>query len=317
MLGLNKKQLSLADSLVRQSNRPSKTSDFLNKISDSIDWFPIEALLIGLYPSERGRKSYPPLVLFKILLLQNFFALSDPKVEEEINDRLSFRNFLGLSLSDSVPDETVLVRFRQRIQDHSKDIFNLVNAQLIEKGLIVRSGSIIDATIIEAPSSPKHSGEKAQDTDAEWTTKNNKSYYGYKSHVCGDDANNLIDDFEFTPANVHDSNVFEEILPPTTLSASADKAYPTKQRDEYLEKMGIENRILKKAKRNKPLSHEDKALNKANSAYRSSIERIFAHLKTILKYRKTRYIGLAKNRAHFAVLAMAYNLKRTVSILSA
>ena len=161
---------------------------FLKKIDGQIDWRPFEQVLEPLYHPTLGRPSHPPLMMFKALLLQQWYGLSDPGLEEAICDRLSFQRFLGLSLADPVPDETRICRFRTMLAQAGlgEPLFALLEEQLDAKGMIVRRGSLIDATLIKAQPHPPRRGEPSPDPEADWTRRGKDGHFGYKVHLTVD-----------------------------------------------------------------------------------------------------------------------------------
>ncbi|MEM4360287.1 MAG: IS5 family transposase, partial [Candidatus Bilamarchaeaceae archaeon] len=184
-------QMGLLDSLM--PNPPANA--FLDKLDKVIDWKPIEEALWKMYPAKTGRPPYPVLVLFKMCILQHCYNLSDPQCEEQVRDRLSWRKFIGLGLQDAVPDETTLVRFRQRLQEHGlhEKLLGLINEQLEKKGLILKTCTLVDATLLQAARRPvcEKDGSVSGgggDPDASYTVKNGKPHYGYKAHVAVDEA---------------------------------------------------------------------------------------------------------------------------------
>lgn len=184
---------------------------FLLKIDGQIDWRPFERLMVPLYHPTQGRPSHPPLVMFKALLLQQWYALSDPGLEEAILDRLSFRRFLGLSLSDPVPDETRICRFRNLLaeQDLGERLFARLAEQLQAKGLIVRRGTLVDATLIKAQPRPPRRGRSSPDPEAEWTSRGKgDGHFGYKAHIAVDQGSGLIRRLALTGAKFSDSYKF-------------------------------------------------------------------------------------------------------------
>lgn len=316
MLGKNKHQVSFADLVIDTHLSDKVKNTFLSKIDQIIDFKPIERTLEGLYTSDTGRPSHPPLVLFKIVLLQQYYNLSDSELELAVADRISFRRFVGLSFEDSVPDDTVMVRFRKRMDaaNCKDELLNQVNNQLYKNNLQVNKATIIDATLVESAAKKTKASEESKDKDATWTKKRGEIHFGYKAHVSVDTEHNLIEKVVLTTASVHDSNVFEKLLPDDTHAVYADKAYANRSRSVNLEKRGITNGILDKAYRNHPLSDDQIQANKSKSKVRTNIERVFAHWKRWFGYTKVRYIGLSKNTLQLVLLSIAYNLKRSVAI---
>lgn len=317
MLGILKHQDSFAD-LAINSHLPDKIkSSFLYKINNLIDFLPIENTLEKLYTSDQGRQSIPPIVLFKMLLIQQFYNLSDPELEIAVADRISFRQFTGLSFENSVPDETSMVRFRQRLLDGNcyNELFENINGQLKKYNLIVRKATIIDATLVESATKRTKNPDEMTDKDASWTSKRGQAHYGYKAHVSVDAKNSLIEKVVLTTASVHDSNVFEELLPDDTQAVYADKAYANRERSHKLENKGIQDGILDKAYRNHQLSDEQIKANISKSKIRTNIERVFAHWKRWFGYTKVRYKGLSKNSLQLVLLSISYNIKRSIALV--
>ena len=166
-------------------------NDFLEKLDGALDWKPIEATLHRMYPATTGHPPHPPLVLFKMSLLQHCYGLSDPQCEELVADRLSWRRFVGLGLADPVPDETTLVRFRQRLMQYGQQekLLALVNRQLEAKGLILKTCTLVDATLLQAARhAPAKTDRGGGDPDAGFTVKQNRPVYGYKAHIAADET---------------------------------------------------------------------------------------------------------------------------------
>lgn len=310
MLGKKDGQLSFGQ--VEASHRVS-SGHFLKRIEEKIDWKPMEALLEGLYPSRRGRPSYPPLIMFKALLLQQWYGLSDPGLEEAIADRISFQQFLGLSFRDPVPDETTICKFRGLLgrKGLSEKLFALVGEQLDAKGLIVRRGSLIDASLLQAQRRP------GGDPDAKTTIRNGKPHHGYKAHATVDQKSGIVRRLELTSAEVHDSTMFVTLLTGDERSVFADKAYSKDGRKAVLREYGIFCGILDKARINQPLSPRQKRRNKRFSRIRSAVERVFGAFKSHYGLHRVRYVGLMRNRAHLFLVGICYNLKKLVSLEAA
>ena len=313
------RQLSLADGLV--VTRKTKDNR-LDEIAAFIDWKPIEDLLSEIYAQPRGGYAYPVLSYVRLLLLQQWYDLSDEALEAAAEDRLSFRRFCGIPLGEPVPDHSSIWRFREQLTKRglAKRIFDEINVQLDARGLFVRKGTIIDATIVDAAPKPPGGdvGEVSQrDPQAGWTKKNGKSRFGYKGHVALDEGSELILETIFTSADVHDSQACDALTQGDEAAVYADKAYDDAERRERLKQAGIKPRIMHKAKRNKPLTHWQKALNKAISPIRAAVERRFGTLKRSYGWRRVRYIGLARNATHLDFLATAMNLRRALVLTAA
>lgn len=317
MLGKEKHQQSFTDYMINNSQSIQHRETFLTKIDKIIDWKPIERILETLFTSHTGRPSIPPLVTFKMLLLQQFYNFSDPELEYATYDRLSFRRFAGLGMEESVPDETTMVRFRKRLIEAKvyDELLEIVNIQLESKNIMVKKAAIIDATLVESASAKPRKGCESKDSDASWTSKRGKAHYGYKAHISVDTEHHLIENAELTTASVHDSKMFEAVLPEESIEVYADKGYASQARKRRLQKQGIHCGIMDKGARNRNLTPEEKKSNKVKSRIRANVERVFAHLKQWFGYTRVRYIGLSKNRLQLKLLAIAYNLKRSAAIL--
>lgn len=288
-----------------------KRKRFLDAIDSLIDWKIIEGKLNKLY-ANKGRPSIPPLTAFKMLVIQNFYNLSDPGCEEAVNDSFSFRRFCGLGLADQVPDETTLVRFRQRLIKHKlhEKLLQIVNDCLSQNGLMVRRVTLIDATLIEAATKSPSKGDKGLEEEASYTVKNNEVHYGYKAHVSCEAATGMIQKVEYTTAKVHDSQVFEK-LDTGEVPVSADKAYWSQARDEAL---GDRSYLMIRGRRNNPLTEEEKSYNKQVSRIRGRIEKIFGYFKRTLGYRRARYRGLSPGVFELQIKSICWNLRRAVSL---
>lgn len=317
----NLKQRSLADDLMVNHSALKELDD----VSDLIDWNRIESMLSHIHSKRHGEKAWPPLMMFKALLLQSWYNLSDPGLERQLARDLLFRRFVDLSLSESVPDHSTFWRFRNLLEkaDLLGTLLDEINAQLAGQGLLIRSGevSIIDASVIKAKQNrPKKgkNGKNTQDPEAAYNVKQGsdgkvKTTYGFKTHA-NVDEDGYIKTYDYTAGNVHDSNIFESLLTGKEKEVYADSAYKSKHHDALLKKKGVRNRVLERAYRNKPLTGSQKQTNRINSGVRSIVERVFGVLKLHYGMSKARYSGLSRNKARFGLMSLAYNIKRGVSI---
>lgn len=316
MVGKPSNQLGFAD--LQASSRVDQ-DHFLLRIDREIDWRGINARLEAIYDPKMGRPSFPPLIILKTLLLQQWYKLSDPEAEEAIRDRLSFQRFLGLRMTDPVPDETTICRFRNKLVENRlyEKVFKDINQQLEKKGLVVKHGSIVDATLVKAHYRPTPPTQEAKDPDASWTVKQNRPHYGYKAHMSVDKDSELIRRVEVTPAHVHDAEVFEEMVTGEEQGVYADKGYYGQERREYLERKGIFCGIMEKAVRGRRLDRWQEKKNKFISRVRSAVERRFGILKKHYGCVRVKYGGLERNRCQLFLLASAMNLKRMLSLCGA
>jgi IS5 family transposase len=309
-------QLGLLDSLM-----PSAvTNDFLEKLDTALDWKPIERALQAMYPATTGRPPCAPLVLFKMSLLQHCYGLSDPQCEELVGDRLSWRRFVGLGLQDAVPDETTLVNFRKRLRQHGQheNLLALVNRQLEQKGLILKTCTLVDATLLQAARrAPAGEDRTHGDSDAGYTVKRGQPHYGYKAHVAVDETHTLIRAVTLTSANAHDSREFETVVQGDEEMVIADKAYWSRERSQWCGRQGMANGILRKARRGERLRACAVRANRLFSSIRCKIEKVFGWWKRSTGYRRVRYVGREANRLELEFKSVCWNLKRLVTLSAA
>ena len=299
-----------------------RTAAFFEKCERHIPWKKLADSLQGLYDEhdKGGREPWPVILMVKCLMLQKWFGLSDPQLEEQLRDRLSFRRFVGLSLLDNTPDETTFVRFRQRLlaRGHGRTIFDAVVKHLESCGLVMNNGTLVDATMVEAPKGRKREdGTSTRDPEASFTKKHGRTYHGYKAHVATD-TRGVIKDYRFTTASVHDSQKMDELIAGEKTAVYGDSAYMDKEREARFKSRGIVYGITRRRVRGqKDLDTTDRLINQLNSMTRAIVEHPFAWMKRQMKYGLARYQGLLHNAADFALTATAYNLKRSFSLRAA
>jgi len=263
--------------------------------------------------SPAGRPSHDLLVIVKCFLLQSMYNLSDPRLEEEIADRRSFQIFLGLSSHDAIPDETSICRYRELFArlGLDKQLFRGFNRQLADLGLIVGKGTIVDATLKQAQAF----GGGGRDKDAQYTSRHGNMFYGYKGHVGMDIDSEIVHTAEFTPAQISDTDMFDEMLLGSERRVYADKGYASRKRRRRLENKGVVCGILFRAARAHPLTKTEHRQNKRFSRVRSAVERPFAFLKRILGYQRCRYYDIHRNRFQFLLGLMVYNIRRSFTLM--
>lgn len=296
----------------------TQSKQTLSFINEKIDWKklldPIQRVL-SKEKSDRsssGRPTHDLLVIVKCFLLQSIYNLSDPRLEEEIADRRSFQLFLHLASGDSIPDETTICRYRELFArlGLDKELLSSFNKQLEAHGMIIGKGTIVDATIKKAQATPN----SHRDCDAQFTVCRGKTHYGYKGHIGMDDQTNVIHTAEFTAANVHDSNKFDDLLLGTEKRVHADKGYANKERRIALRNAGIVPKIMHKGYRNRPLTKKQIAQNKIFSHTRNAVEKPFAFMKVVLNYTRCKYYDFKRNRFQFSMAALVYNIRRMITL---
>jgi IS5 family transposase len=276
-----------------------------------------EKLLRPLVPEGPGRPPYDVLMMLNALLLQQWYGLSDEGTEEALNDRMSFRRFCGLPLEAASPDYTTIFRFRDRLREaglHER-LFAEFERQLEKAGLILKRGTMVDATVVQAARTRPARGaeDEAGDKDAAFARRDGRpgSTYGYKAHVAIDQGSLLIRAATLTPANVDETSVADALIRFDEEAVYADKAYASRDRRALLKRPGVKARILHKTwGGGPPLRASQKRHNRLIGAIRAAVETVFATLKRRMGYTRVRYVGLVKNEAHLVLLALAYNIRR-------
>jgi IS5 family transposase len=298
-------------------------NDRLERMGSEVKWYRFEKLLRRLEPESAGRPPYDPLIMFKALLLQQWYALPDAMLEEALNDRVSFRRFLGLSLEADAPDHTTLCRFRNRLVAAGlmEKLFAEFDRQLEGRGLVLKQGTMVDATLVEAACArpPRGNEDAAHDPDARFAKKEGKpgSSYGYKAHVGVDQGTQLIRSAVLTPANVNETEVADILIRGDEKAVYADKAYDSRARRTWLRGAGIKDRIMHRPNKHYPVLPPWQARRNALIApIRAGVETVFAVFKRRMGYWVVRYVGLIKNRAHLLMLALAYNMRRVAAIMA-
>lgn len=264
-----------------------------------------------------GRPAWCPVMMLKCLMLQKWFNLSDPGLEDALKDRISFRRFVGLSFTDKTPDETTFVRFRARLRERGihDAIFAAVVTHMDAQGLLVRQGTMVDATIIEAPRGRKREdGTSTRDRDASFTAKHGVPHHGYKGHTAVD-MSGIVTDYRFGTAREHDSKRIDELTAGETTLVLADSAYSSEDRRARLRARGVLDGIVYKRVRGQARLHDwQERWNAIVSRYRSRVEHPNAMMKQQLGYRRVRYRGRDRNAFDFALVLAACNLKRSLSL---
>lgn len=340
--------VTLADSICDTRSRKIKKA-FFTQINTLINWSEIEGILARYYTkgkSATGKPAYDALLLFKACLLQTWYGLSDYEVEDRINDSLSFSYFCGMSIDQVSPDHSTISRFRSLMtkQGAYEELFKSINAQLESNGILVKTGALIDASIIDTPLKPKGSSKykvldqdqqedgtvepgpevgkevaASVDTQGAWVKKAGKLRYGYKKHHLTDDEGIIIGVLT-TPANINEISNLEDVLDtavlPKGIPIKADKGYQSKKNAEILNKRELKNHIMKKAKKNSPLTGWEKKFNKLIGKSRFKVERSFGSIKRWFGGGVARYRGLEKMHTQNLMEAICYNLYRSPGIIA-
>lgn len=312
----------MADGLLADLGGP-RTAGLLERLDAATPWDQLAAVVKPLYrnnTAKGGRPNVPVVVMLKVTLMQRWFGLSDPAMEEAVLDRLSFRRFLGLGVDDPGIDHATIALFRKRLHEAGlvSELFEIVNTHLRERGLIVDEGTSVDATLIEAPRGKPRKNDPDQsskDKAATHTVKHNRPHHGYKAHVASD-PNAMIKDYRLDTAKVHDINHFEALTEdePDGGKVYADAAYRDTKRRKKLEGRGVFYGVMhKRVRGQKELTAEQKAHNRLCARVRGLCEMPFAWLLKAGR-KRTRYRGLRKLGTDFGLWAMGYNLWRSLSI---
>lgn len=317
-----------------------ETLDALNQL---IPWESFRPLLSTMYKDNSvkgGRPPYDEVMMFKCMILQHLYNLSDEQLEYQILDRLSFMKFLDMTVASPVPDHNTLWGFREKLKkyDLTRKLFDLFDDYLSQNGFRINQGLMTDATFVEVPKQRNtreeneaiKKGEEPEsfatktpaqlshkDTDARWTKKNEQNFYGYKDHVTADTDHKFIRDYRVTSANVHDRVPFLSILPEHghgILTVYADSAYRSEEIEAELEYRKIQSEICEKGYRHSPLTARQLKANHRKSKIRSRVEHIFGDLANRLKVLSIKTIGLARAEVKIGLLNLTYNMRRLLSI---
>lgn len=286
--------------------------------------------------SPAGRKPWDEVLIFKVLVLQSLYNLSDDAIEYLIRDRLSFMRFLGLGLQDAVPDAKTVWLYREALAKHDAavELFARFGDYLTTAGYTARGGQIIDATLVPVPVNrnskdendaikagtvpPNWQGKDAKlrqkDRDARWTRKNAKSHYGYRNNINVDKTHKIIRAYTVSDGACHDSQQFEAVLDPLNSAADiwADSAYRSFECEEKLAKAGYRSQIHRRGARGHAMSDRAKAANTTRSKVRARVEHVFGHMVNAMGGKLVRTIGIARARTKIGMQNLAYNMQRFV-----
>lgn len=306
------RQQTLADEGFERYRKPTRRERFLEEMDRIIPWEGLCGVIKPFYPKPEGA-GRPPVGLERMLrihFLQHWFNLSDPAVEEALYDSRAMRRFVGIDLGrEPAPDETTVCKFRHLLEAYhlGDQLFSLIAEYLQENGLKVSTGTIVDATIIDAPSSTKNKDGK-RDPDMHQTRKGNQWYFGMKAHIGVDSQTKLIHSIVATPANVHDSQLLPDLLHGEETRLWGDSAYSGQGETIRGHAPKAKDFTNKKGRNAHPLTAEDRAKNRTKSRVRAKVEHPFLVLKRIFGFTKVRYRGLDKNANRLFVACGLVNL---------
>jgi len=300
----------------------------------------LDAVRDKVRKSNAGRKAYDVVLMFKMLVLQSLYNLADGQLEYQVRDRISFMAFLGLGPGDDVPDEKTVWLFREQLTQLAliEPLFAQFDADLAWAGFVAGKGSIVDASIVEAPRQRNTREENARikegerpacfdenpskgrqkDTDARWMTKNKKRHFGYKNHINVDAKHKLIRQYTVTDAATHDSQAFNDLLDEdnTNKDVYADSAYRSAAISARLREQGYRDRIHRKGYRGHAIKERDKQANKNKSKIRARVEHVFGRQAQSLGGTLLRCIGLVRARARIGLRNLVYNFDRYARLVA-
>jgi len=309
------KQTTFASAAWDKKGKVTRRERFLAEMDAVIPWPRLLALIEPHYPrAGNGTQPMPMERMLRIYFMQNWFNLSDPAAEDALYDSESMRRFAGIELvEDAIPDESTILRFRHLLEEHklTAAIFAEVRSLLEEKRLLLKSGTIVDATIIAAPPSTKNA-EGKRDPEMHQTKKGKDWHFGMKAHV-GTDKRGIVHSLTTTAANVHDSTQMAKLLHGEEREVFGDQAYWNESHRQSARALGIRYRINRRASRHRPLTEHERRINQLRSSARARCEHAFQVVKHLWGFSKVRYRGLAKNTARlFTAFALAnlYLLRR-------
>jgi IS5 family transposase len=320
----------------------SQLGDPLERLNKGVDFELFRSILTEkltkLSVGPGGRPPYDYVMMFKILILQRYYNLSDDQVEFQINDRLSFMRFLDLTIADDVPDSKTVWHFKEQLVDLElvESLFEIFILELEKLNLIINEGKIVDASFVETPrqrnsredNTTIKNGEipasflenehklAQKDVDARWTKKNNINYYGYKNHIKVDSKSKIVTGYLVTDASVHDSQVLDNLLDSKDEGQPlwADSAYTGENQEQTIEDKKMTNEVCEKGYKNKPLTQAQKDSNTEKSRTRSRVEHIFGFMEMSMNQMYLYCIGQKRTTAMIGLMNLTYNMFRKIQL---
>ena len=333
-------QLGFVDQLIGPGR--SRSDKFFQDVNRMVDWAPISESLEVIHSSPMGRPALTPLLMFKVLLIQRWYDLSDPAVQDAIDDRKSFARFIGLPLDEAAPDYSTISRFRTELVQRGlmAPLLEQLMAQIEDKNLVLKQGTLMDATFVPSAARPpslppkekkkakaKHeaaaqppaepqpkdpfvSGKRSKvDPDARWAKKGNQAYFGYKCHIAVDQEHRIVRAHRVTQANVNDCTTAPELVQPDGGAHYGDKGYPSQPLRDLLAKHNLPDGIMQLGTKHGPLLPASRRRNRILSKLRAPAEGVFGEMKNRLGLWRARYIGLQKIQLECDLVVFAFNLK--------
>lgn len=332
-------QLGFIDRLVGPGK--SRSDRFFQAVDHVVDWSPIEEELKVLHSSRMGRPAITPLLMFKTLLIQRWYDLSDPAAEDALNDRKSFARFVGLPLDQAAPDYSSISRFRSELVRRGlmAPLIERLTAQIQAKGLVLKQGTLMDATFVlsaarppSAPRKPKQdkttkakgepepapqpdpdpfaAGKRSKlDPDARWAKKGRQAFFGYKLHIAADQERRVVRAHHATAANVNDCTIGPQLVQPDGGPHYADKGYPCEPLRQKLAQHSLADGIMQLGTKHYPLRPAERRRNRILAGIRATVEGVFGEMKRTLGLRRARYLGLPKVQLECDLVVFAFNLK--------
>jgi IS5 family transposase len=308
-------QLSWVDGAL--SKRQERRRDVLSEIAALVDWAPFAQALNGIHRGAKGEASYPPLAMFKVLLLQRWYGLSDPAMEAALFDRISFLRFAGFATEDETPDHATIWRFREALGQDGliERLFGELARQLDGRGVTVRQGTLIDASIVQSAARRPRMDESRvspTDPDARFGTSNERGRFtfGYKMHVAVDAGSTLVRAWQVTPANLQEVTVAPSLLPEAAGMVYADRGYDSGPLRSELARRGFGDGVMRRGNKHHALAPAEQERNHALALRRRPVEAVFGTLKRCYGFHRMRYFAARRNAVAVALACIGFNLRR-------